>query len=107
MTKMHKILPGQKRSTLKIFDIQTCQNCFSLTPQTICVPHYGPLHLMSVPTFTGQPRIFIFIYLFFEPKIFKHSISSHFPLPFLVVYTFHSCFMSLLSVPNSRSVGKW
>lgn len=72
---MHKILPGQKRSTLKIFGIQTCQNCFSLTPQIICVPHYGPWYLMSVPTFIGQPRIF------------KHSISSHFPLPFLVVYT--------------------
>lgn len=96
---MHKILPGQKRSTLKIFGIQTCQNCFSLTPQMICVPHCVPLHLMSVPTFIGQPRIFIFFF-FFEPRIFKHSISSHFPLPFLVVYTFHSflwvCFLSLI-----------
>lgn len=66
MTKMHKILPGQKEINFKNLWHPNMSELFSLTPQTICVPHYGPWRLMSVSTFIGQPRIS------------KHSISSHF-----------------------------
>lgn len=97
---MHKILPGQKRSTLKIFGIQTCQNCFSLTPQMICVPHYGPLHLMSVPTFTGQPRIFIFIFIFLSLEFLNtlfHLIFPYFSWLFLLsTVVLWVCFLSLI-----------
>lgn len=87
---MHKILPGQKRSTLKIFGIQTCQNSFSLTPQAICVPHYGPWDLL-----------YQFLLLLGSLEFLR----TIFHLPFVVVYNFHSCLMSFLSVSNSKSIG--
>lgn len=80
---MHKILPGQKRSTLKIFGIQICQNCF-LPPNHLCSSVMMHGATISVPNFIGQTGIL------------EYQISSTF-LWFLLIFLcgFYACLLSV------------